>query len=114
MNLGVGRFLTGRRRGRGEGLGRKIKKAKNLIAKILRLMCCGDPTRTDDLQVMSLASYQLLHSAPLGSTLLLFPICDCKGTTLFLYTKLFSCFFSKNNHILVKIGNIDYFLHSLV
>lgn len=26
-------------------------------------MSCGDPTRTDDLQVMSLASYQLLHSA---------------------------------------------------
>ena len=24
---------------------------------------CGGPTRTDDLQVMSLASYQLLHSA---------------------------------------------------
>ncbi len=24
---------------------------------------CGGPTRTNDLQVMSLASYQLLHSA---------------------------------------------------
>ncbi len=26
---------------------------------------CGGPTRTNDLQVMSLASYQLLHSAML-------------------------------------------------
>lgn len=85
-----------------------------LLTNFLPDHCCGGRTRTCDLQVMSLASYQLLHSASLGSTLLLFPICDCKGTTLFLYTKLFSCFFSKNNHILVKIGNIDYFLHSLV
>ena len=27
------------------------------------LHCCGGKTRTCDLQVMSLASYQLLHSA---------------------------------------------------
>ena len=32
----------------------------NLIAFVLS---CGGPTRTNDLQVMSLASYQLLHSA---------------------------------------------------
>ena len=31
----------------------------------LLLFCCGGPTRTGDLQVMSLASYQLLHSAML-------------------------------------------------
>ena len=31
--------------------------------------CCGDPTRTDDLQVMSLASYQLLHSAMFKSVI---------------------------------------------
>ena len=35
---------------------------------------CGGPTRTNDLQVMSLASYQLLHSA------MLFRFCECKGT----------------------------------
>ena len=29
--------------------------------------CCGSPTRTNDLQVMSLASYQLLHPAMLFS-----------------------------------------------
>ena len=29
------------------------------------LFSCGGPTRTGDLQVMSLASYQLLHSAML-------------------------------------------------
>ena len=29
----------------------------------LPFVCCGGPTRTNDLQVMSLASYQLLHSA---------------------------------------------------
>ena len=33
---------------------------------------CGGRTRTCDLQVMSLASYQLLHSA-------IFLICGCKG-----------------------------------
>lgn len=95
MNLGVGRFLTGRRRGRGEGLGRKIKKAKNLIAKILRLKCCGDPTRTDDLQVMSLASYQLLHSAFSGEVFDLFPVCECKGIAFGYSDQMFEQLFSQ-------------------
>ena len=37
---------------------------------------CGGKTRTCDLQVMSLASYQLLHSA-------VFLNCGCKGTNYF-------------------------------
>ena len=37
------------------------------------LLGCGGPTRTGDLQVMSLASYQLLHPA-------MFLVCECKGT----------------------------------
>ena len=41
-------------------------------------LCCGGRTRTCDLQVMSLASYQLLHSA------MLFLFSECKGT-LFLW-----------------------------
>ena len=38
---------------------------KKLAAKSNELQCdsCGGETRTRDLQVMSLASYQLLHSA---------------------------------------------------
>ena len=42
---------------------------------------CGGRIRTCDLQVMSLASYQLLHSAML--ILHLFFKCGCKGTTIF-------------------------------
>ena len=40
---------------------------------ILTLFSCGGRTRTCDLQVMSLASYQLLHSA-------IFLLSECKGT----------------------------------
>ena len=40
--------------------------------------CCGGPTRTGDLQVMSLASYQLLHSAIILTGLPV--VCGCKGT----------------------------------
>ena len=43
---------------------REIKKSKT--RNCLRLFSCGGPTRTNDLQVMSLASYQLLHSAILN------------------------------------------------
>ena len=35
-------------------------------------LSCGRGTRTSDLQVMSLASYQLLHPAIF--------VCGCKGT----------------------------------
>ena len=53
----------------------KQKSRKRLTNNRLRLDSCGGRTRTCDLQVMSLASYQLLHSA------VLFLICGCKGTT---------------------------------
>ncbi len=39
----------------------------------LHFLGCGGRTRTCDLQVMSLASYQLLHSA------MLFLLSGCKG-----------------------------------
>ena len=38
-------------------------KKKKVVAHGIRLNSCGGKTRTCDLQVMSLASYQLLHSA---------------------------------------------------
>ena len=44
------------------------------------LCSCGGRTRTCDLQVMSLASYQLLHSAML--------FCGCKGTPFLLYSQI--------------------------
>ena len=44
-------------------VGEEREKEKSLTSTV-RLECsCGDTTRTCDLQVMSLASYQLLHSA---------------------------------------------------
>ena len=56
--------------------GRK-KAATKLETSLLQHLCCGGRIRTCDLQVMSLASYQLLHSA------MLFLNCGCKGTTFF-------------------------------
>ena len=56
-------------------------KRKNDITRYLRtcyvVMSCGGRTRTCDLQVMSLASYQLLHSAML--IICAFLDCECKG-----------------------------------
>ena len=55
------------------------------------ISCCGGPTRTDDLQVMSLASYQLLHSA----------ICDCKGMDFFPFYQIFlpkKCYLTQKAH----------------
>ena len=52
------------------------------------LFSCGDTTRTCDLQVMSLASYQLLHSA------MLFLNCECKGTVIFLNHQIFALLFA--------------------
>ena len=58
------------------------------------LYSCGGRTRTCDLQVMSLASYQLLHSA-------IFPtkkggplMSECKGTAFFANYQTFICFSS--------------------
>ena len=51
------------------------------------MSCCGGRTRTCDLQVMSLASYQLLHSAILTIairlTIEVFLNCGCKGMTFY-------------------------------
>ena len=42
------------------------KKVRNICVRYFGpWLCCGGSTRTNDLQVMSLASYQLLHSAML-------------------------------------------------
>ena len=43
------------------------KTKKEVIKKSLPLYSCGGRTRTCDLQVMSLASYQLLHTAILST-----------------------------------------------
>ena len=43
------------------------QKKKNRFGSSF-LLSCGGPTRTGDLQVMSLASYQLLHPAMLFSS----------------------------------------------
>ena len=44
-------------------VGKQTQKKRNLLFNKLRFISCGGSTRTNDLQVMSLASYQLLHSA---------------------------------------------------
>ena len=41
----------------------KHKTQLTFLKLIAFVLSCGGPTRTNDLQVMSLASYQLLHSA---------------------------------------------------
>ena len=51
------------------------------------LCSCGGRIRTCDLQVMSLASYQLLHSAMFLS------FCGCKGTTIFSFCQILCLFF---------------------
>ena len=53
---------------------------------------CGDPTRTNDLWVMSPTSYQLLHSAM---------FCECKGTAFDLISKLFLDYFSKKRSMIL-------------
>ena len=41
----------------------KHKTQLTFLKLIAFVLSCGGPTRTNDLQVMSLASYQLLHTA---------------------------------------------------
>ena len=53
----------------------KINRTKK-VQQMLNFISCGGRIRTCDLQVMSLASYQLLHSA-------MFFLSGCKGTHLF-------------------------------
>ena len=69
---------------------------------------CGGRTRTCDLQVMSLASYQLLHSAIL--LINSFLNCECKGIHKFPYNKIISMFFFKNHIILTYIKKLVYSL----
>ena len=56
-----------------------------LYKGISTICSCGGRTRTCDLQVMRLASYQLLHSAILTIairlTIEVFLNCECKGMT---------------------------------
>ena len=58
-----------------------------MLTNFLPDHCCGGRTRTCDLQVMSLASYQLLHSAifTILQSLWIYHLleCECKGTTFF-------------------------------
>ena len=54
-------------------------------------LSCGGPTRTGDLQVMSLASYQLLHPAMLCTALV--SQMRCKGKDFFPITQIKPCFF---------------------
>ena len=58
-------------------------------------MSCGGRTRTCDLQVMSLASYQLLHSAILticviqNVDVMSLLNCECKGMAFLLNLQMF-------------------------
>ena len=67
---------------------------------------CGDTTRTCDLQVMSLASYQLLHSA-------MFLICDCKGNTFMRNEQIFIDVFCKTAEYEHPLGRKKDTLHFL-
>ena len=62
-------------------ISQRQKKQKRIVAKLANYpsFSCGGRTRTCDLQVMSLASYQLLHSAMLLTRCISFLICECKG-----------------------------------
>ena len=66
-------------------------KKKKVVAHGIRLNSCGGRTRTCDLQVMSLASYQLLHSAMLGN--IDFLIACAKVQLLFELNKYIDDFF---------------------
>ena len=67
---------------------------------------CGSTTRTCDLQVMSLTSYQLLYPA-------MFFICGCKGKAIFLNCQIISLKFVHSNeifcHFLHKIQSFEHF-----
>ena len=66
----------------------EIKKSK--LFEEFRLISCGGRTRTCDLQVMSLASYQLLHSAIFNCVNeRLVSQLRCKGTAFFRDSKIF-------------------------
>ena len=81
----------------------KRHKKKEVIIS-LPSFSCGGRTRTCDLQVMSLASYQLLHTAIYQT---IFPICECKGTTFILNHQIFVAKSKIFNSILQKIRTIQ-------
>ena len=62
---------------RNDGVQPHKKKQAFRLAIPSLVESCGGRIRTCDLQVMSLASYQLLHSA------MLFFLSGCKGTNFF-------------------------------
>ena len=64
------------------------KNGQHAFGKHIAQCSCGGRTRTCDLQVMSLASYQLLHSA------MLFLICECKGTAFIWIVQILGRLFS--------------------
>ena len=80
-------------------------KCKNDITRCFTtcyvVISCGGKTRTCDLQVMSLASYQLLHSAILTIanrlTIEVFLNCECKGMTFWWNLQMFLRLFFKND-----------------
>ena len=55
----------------------KETKKRSLVTSL----GCGGSTRTSDLQVMSLASYRLLHPAM---------FCECKGTPIYWNSQMFN------------------------
>ena len=89
-------------------------KCKNDITRCFTtcyvVISCGGRTRTCDLQVMSLASYQLLHSA-----MLLFRFCECKGTKFFWFHKTSIIFFALRIIIIdIYQSYKGFYLHSLL
>ena len=64
-------------------------KKQEVRNNFLLNLSCGGRTRTCDLQVMSLASYQLLHAAILSTHYVLILNCECKGTAFFLINQMF-------------------------
>ena len=90
------------------------KKAQSAFLCKLRFFSCGGPTRTDDLQVMSLASYQLLHSAMLTIHQGLFPDFVCKGkgfiNTIQILEMFFLFFPQKNMAVPLNKTFFPYFL----
>ena len=74
----------------------KEMKKRILETFPISLLGCGGPTRTGDLQVMSLASYQLLHSAMLYflCNRFYFPFAIAKLRTIAGVCKHSCCFFA--------------------
>ena len=77
---------------------------KKEVTISLPSVSCGGRTRTCDLQVMSLASYQLLHTAIYQTTFL---ICECKGTTFIWNRQIFVAKSKIFNSILQKTHKIQ-------